>query len=169
MCQQTHLPAMVGFVRKHVAEHFRTDRPRLSPAVSLKLIDAAGTAERLSQHLRATSSALCQSGTSLQRRTVRVIELGWNLQVRSGKPDPLGADVVHMGENGRDRASLTCWFGSPGGWIEMFDQKLVHAIIGGKDLHGGSAELSVNLGLTLGHGACPRPIIRALAGATINS
>jgi hypothetical protein len=34
----------------------------------------------------------------------------------------------------------------------MFDQKLVHAIIGGKDLNGGSAELSVNLGLTRSHG-----------------
>ena len=34
----------------------------------------------------------------------------------------------------------------------MFDQNLVHAIIGGKDLDRGSAELSVNLVLTRGHG-----------------
>jgi len=44
----------------------------------------------------------------------------------------------------------------------MFDQNLVHAIIGGKDLDCGSAELNVNpglvelgfvrLGLTRGHG-----------------
>jgi hypothetical protein len=30
----------------------------------------------------------------------------------------------------------------------MFDKNLVHALIGGKDLDCGSAELSVNLGLT---------------------
>jgi hypothetical protein len=33
----------------------------------------------------------------------------------------------------------------------MFDKNLVHAIIGGKDLDRGSAELSVNLVLTRGH------------------
>jgi hypothetical protein len=32
----------------------------------------------------------------------------------------------------------------------MFDKNLVHAIIGGKDLDCGSAELSVNLELTIG-------------------
>ncbi len=35
----------------------------------------------------------------------------------------------------------------------MFDKNLVHAVIGGKDLDRGSAELSVNLGLTRGHGS----------------
>jgi hypothetical protein len=35
----------------------------------------------------------------------------------------------------------------------MFDKKLVHAIVGGKDLDCGSAELSANLGLTRGHGS----------------
>ena len=34
MRKHTHLPAMVGFVRKHVAQHFRANRPRRSPAVS---------------------------------------------------------------------------------------------------------------------------------------
>ncbi len=32
----------------------------------------------------------------------------------------------------------------------MFDQNLVHAVIGGKDLDSGTAELSVNPGLTIG-------------------
>jgi hypothetical protein len=35
----------------------------------------------------------------------------------------------------------------------MFDKKLVYAIIGGKHLDCGSAELSVNLVLTGGHGS----------------
>jgi hypothetical protein len=35
----------------------------------------------------------------------------------------------------------------------MFDNHLVHAIIGGKGLDCGSAELSVNLVLTGGHGS----------------
>jgi hypothetical protein len=41
MREHTHLAAMMSFVRKHVAEHFHADRPRLSPAVSVKLLDAA--------------------------------------------------------------------------------------------------------------------------------
>ena len=44
-------------------------------------------------------------------------------------------------------------FGSPGGRVKMFDKNLVHAIIGGKDLYCGSAELRVNLVLTRGHGS----------------
>lgn len=35
----------------------------------------------------------------------------------------------------------------------MFDKNLVHAIIGGKDPDRGSAELSLNLVLTRGHGS----------------
>src|SRR5512133_4173590 len=47
MREHTHLPAMVGFVRKHVAQHFQANRPRPSPAVSAKLLDAVPTtAER---------------------------------------------------------------------------------------------------------------------------
>jgi len=41
MREHTHLPAMASFVSKHVAQHFRANRPRLSPAVSPKLLDAA--------------------------------------------------------------------------------------------------------------------------------
>jgi hypothetical protein len=56
-------------------------------------------------------------------------------------------------------------FGRPGGRIKMFDKNLVHVIVGGKDLDSGSAELSVNLGLTMGaltrgHGSlAPLPMI----------
>ncbi|MCU1258138.1 MAG: hypothetical protein JWO80_1023, partial [Bryobacterales bacterium] len=53
--------------------------------------------------------------------------------------------IAAMGRAGR--------FGSPGGRVKMFDKNLVHAIVGGKDLDCGSAELSVNLVLTRGHGS----------------
>ena len=97
MREHAHLPAMVGFVRKHVAQHFQANRPRPSPAVSAKLLDAAPTtARRFSEHLRAASGALGQSRTGLLRRAVRAVELWWNLQVRSCEPDPLGADIVHV-------------------------------------------------------------------------
>jgi len=43
MREHEYLPAMVGFMRKHVAQHFGTHRPSLSPAVSAKLLDAAPT------------------------------------------------------------------------------------------------------------------------------
>jgi hypothetical protein len=45
-------------------------------------------------------------------------------------------------------------FRSPCRRFEMFDQNLIHAIIGGEDLERGSTGLSVKLGLTRGHGSC---------------
>jgi hypothetical protein len=82
MRQHAHLPAMVGFVRKHIAQHFQSNRPRPSPAVSAELFDAApAIAERFREHLRAASGALGQSRTGLLRRRVRAVELAWNLQV----------------------------------------------------------------------------------------
>ena len=45
----------------------------------------------------------------------------------------------------------------------MFDKNLVHAIVGGKDLDCGAAELSVNLGLTRGHGSYSLTIYRCFA------
>src|SRR6059058_902616 len=66
MREHTHLPAMMGFVRKHVAQHFQANRPRPSPAISTKLLDASPTtAERFREHLRAASGALRQSRTGL--------------------------------------------------------------------------------------------------------
>jgi hypothetical protein len=104
MREHTHLPAMVGFV---------TSR---SPTVSSKLLDAAAAvAERFSEHLRAASGTLGQSRTSLPRRAVRALQLWWNLQVRSCKPDPLGVDLVHVREDRRNGAGLAGRFCSPGG------------------------------------------------------
>ena len=149
MGEHTHLPAMVRFVREHVAQHFRAHWPRPSPAVSVKLFDAPlASAERFRQHLRAASGALGQTRAGLPGRAVRAVELWWNLQVRSGEPDPFGADIVHVREDGRNGADLAGRFGAPGGRVEIFDKNLVQAIIGGKDPDCGLAELSVNLGLT---------------------
>jgi hypothetical protein len=171
MREHAHLATMVGFVRKHVAQHFGADRPRLSPAVSEKRLDAVAAiamAERFRQHFRAASGALGQSPPGLLRRAVRAVELWWNLQMRCRKPDPLTADIVHVREDRRNGASpnvaaragrFGCrQFGSPDGRVKMFNKHLVHALIGGKDLDCGSAELSVNLvwtihGWTRGHGS----------------
>ncbi len=49
-----------------------------------------------------------------------------------------------MREDRRNRAGLAWRLGSPCARVEMFDQNLVHALIGGKDPDG-SAELRVNL------------------------
>src|SRR6266852_9293747 len=75
--------------------------------------------------------------------------------MRSWKPDPLAADIVHVAEDRRNGAGLVFAgrFGSPGGRVKMFDKNLVHALIGGKDLDCGTAELSVNLGLRRSHGS----------------
>src|SRR5437879_13658731 len=68
MREHTHLPAMVGFVRKHVAQHFQANRPRPSPTVSAKLLDAAPTtAERFSEPLRGAGGGVGQSRTGMER------------------------------------------------------------------------------------------------------
>jgi len=148
---------MVSFVRKHIAQHFRANGPGPSPAVSQKLLYAAPTtAKRFGEHLSAASGALGQSRTSLPLRAMRTVELSWNLQVRSRKPDPLGPNIVHVREDRRNGARLAWRFGSPGSSVKMFDKNLVDAIVGGKDLDCGSSQLRVNLlsenfVLTLGH------------------
>ena len=147
MREHTHLPPMVGFVSNHVAQHFRANRPRLSPTVSKKLMYAAA-AKCFREHLRAASGALGQSRAGLLRCAARAVELSWKLQVRSGKPDPFGTHIVHVREDGRNTADLAGRLGSPGSRVKMFDKNLVDAIIGGKDLDRGSTELSVYLGLT---------------------
>jgi hypothetical protein len=121
MCEHAHLPAMVGFVRKHVAQHLRANGPRPSPAVSAKLLDAAPDAERFSEHLRAASGALGQPRSSLLSRAVRASKLAWNLQVWSRKPDPLAAYIVHVREDRRNRTGLAGRFGAPGTRVKMLD------------------------------------------------
>jgi hypothetical protein len=144
---------MVGFVRNHVAQHFHAHRPRPSPAVSEKFLDAAPAAERFSKHLLAASGALGQSRAGLSRRAVRAIELSRNFHVRSRKPDPFAPHVVHVRENRRDAAGLARRFRSPRGRINMFDEHLVHALVGGKYPHCGSAEFSLHFALMRGHGS----------------
>lgn len=73
--------------------------------------------------------------------------------MRSCKPDPLGADIVHVREDRRNGADVAGRFRFPDGRVKMFDKKLVHAIIGGKDLDCGLAELSAGLVFTRGHGS----------------
>jgi hypothetical protein len=60
---------------------------------------------------------------------------------------------MHVREDRRYGAGLAGRFGSPRRRAEVFDQNLVHAIIGGKNPRGGPAELRVNFMLRGGHGA----------------
>jgi len=152
MREHADLPAMVRFVRNHVAEHFHAGRPRSSPSVSLKLRNAAATiAERFGEHLLAASRAVAQSRASLPRRTVRAIELPRNFQMRSREPDPLRAHVVHVREDRRNVADFAGRFCFPRGRWELFDQNLVHPVIGGENLDRGAGELRVEFALRRAH------------------
>jgi predicted transcriptional regulator len=73
--------------------------------------------------------------------------------MRSCKPDPLGANIVHVREDRRNGASLAGRFGSPGVGSRCSIRTRFIAYIGGEDLDCGSAQLSVNLLLTRGHGS----------------
>ena len=135
---------MVSFVREHVAEHFEANRHWPSPAVAQKFFDAAATiAERFVEHLHAARGALSQGRTGLLLRAVCAVELGWHLKLRRCQPDPLRADIVHVGEDRRNRAGLAGQFGSPGGRVKIFDKNLVYTVVGSKGLDRGPAELGV--------------------------
>jgi hypothetical protein len=153
MREQTHLPAMVSFMSNHVAQHFHANWPRPSPAVSAKFLDAPTTAERLREHLPAARAALRQSRPSLLRRAVRVVEPSRNLQVRSRKPHPLAANIVHVRKDRLNAADFAGRFGSPDGGIKMFNKNLIHPLVGGKYSHRRSPELSLYLVLTRLHGS----------------
>jgi len=153
MSEHAYLPAMVGFMRNHVAQHFRPNRPRPGPAVSEEHLDASTTAERFRKHLRAASTALSQRRTRLRGRAMRALELSRNFQMRRREPDPLAADIVHVGEDRRNGAGLAGRFGPPRGRFKMFDQNLVHPFVGSKNLDRGSAQLRVNLVSSHSHGS----------------
>src|SRR5271170_155485 len=154
MCEEAHLAAMVSFVSEHVAKHLRANGPGPSPAVSVKFFYAAGRIiERFSEHLGTAGGALGPCGTCLLRGAVRTMELRGNLQMRSCQPDPFGADVVDVREDGCNVADPAGWIRRPCGGIKMFDEDLVDAIICGEDPDCGRAELSVNRMLACGHGS----------------
>ena len=54
----------------------------------------------------------------LARCTVGAVELRWNLEMRRGETDPLGSDVVHVGEDGGDAAGGRASAGA--GWRPGF-------------------------------------------------
>src|SRR6266567_2611679 len=107
MREHTHLPAMVGFVRKHVAQHFQANRPRPSPAVSAKRLDAASTtAERCGVHCarlscRGTFRCGAVSLTHLERTLCMCVKIAAMVRVLPG-----GLALQAAGS----RCSIRTWF-----------------------------------------------------------
>jgi hypothetical protein len=74
--------------------------------------------------------------------------------MRSGKPDPLAAHIVHVCEDRRNAADvvaevvadIVCRLSLPRIRVQIFDKHLVHALIGSKDPGCGPPKLSVKLG-----------------------
>ena len=172
MGDHADLAAMVGFVGQHVAEHFNADRPGRRQAVASKDFDAGlviglPCPEGFGKHLRAARGALGQSRAGLLRCAGRAVELCWDSEMRSGEPDPLAANVMHVGEDGGDgpglvrpragqfRREIGWRFCFPGRRVQVLNQELVHAVVGGEHLNCGSAELRISLGQKGGHVKAP--------------
>jgi len=71
--------------------------------------------------------------------------------VRENRRD--GADIALGGVFGTRLGGRFC---GPDGGVKMFDENLVDAVVGVKDLDRGAAELGVKFELTGGHGAVLR-------------
>jgi len=125
-----------GFVRKHVAQHFRANRPGTGPAVCETSRPGNSPPPNASASIFAQRAALsAKSSTGLLRRAARAVELWWNLQMRSCKPDPLAATLCMWLKIAVMVRTLPGRLGSPGFRVKMFDKNLVHAITGGEDLN----------------------------------
>ena len=78
---------------------------------------------------------------------------------QGGEPDPFGAHVVHVGKDCGNRADLAWVLGwklcIPRSGIEMFNQKLIDAIVGNKDSSGCFIELGTRRRWSLGQGGLP--------------
>ena len=152
MGQHADLAAVVGFVAEHIGEHGRARRPRAGPTVALKFLDAA-VGKSVGEHLRAERRALCQGMTGLLLGAASAIQPRRKLQVRRRQTKPLAADVVDVGENGGDGASLGAGeLGSPGARVEMLEQELVDAIVDRERLLHALAQIRSSCGSGSGHG-----------------
>jgi hypothetical protein len=151
MREHTNLSAMVSLMSNHVTQHLHANRPGLCPTISSKAIDTPTTPECLTKHLLTPNRALRQSRTRLILRTVRAIQQRRNLQVRSRKPHPLAANIVHMRKDRRNAPNLTGRLRPPRARVKMLDKTLVHSIISSKHLNRSPIKLSVNL--LLAHGS----------------
>jgi len=69
--------------------------------------------------------------------------------MRSGEPDPLAADIVHVREDRGDSAGAggAGWFGCPDFRVKMFDKKPVDTVVGGEGLEGGSGGLNLSVAM----------------------
>src|SRR5215467_8260232 len=121
MRQHADLAAVMCVVHDHIDEHRTASRPRLGPSVPMKMFDAAGrVSQRLGKHLRTAFGALRERRGGLLLRAPRALKRRWQLYVRSGKPQPLAANVVHMTEGVGDRARAAAGkFRAPGARIQF--------------------------------------------------
>jgi hypothetical protein len=154
MRKHTNLSAMVRLMGNHVAHHLHTNRPRLSPTIPPKYLNPPTLPKRLSKHLPTSSRTLRQPHPHLLRRAVRPIEQHRNLQMRSRKPHPLAANIVHMRKDRSNAANVTGRFRPPRTRVKMLNKTLVHPIISSKHPNCCWSNLSVNLMSTSSHGSC---------------
>lgn len=84
---------------------------------------------------------------------MRAVELWRNFQVRRCKPDPLAADIVHVGEDRRNGADVAGRLRHLCGGVEVLDEELVEALVCREDAEGGFCLLREKLGSTRRHGS----------------
>src|ERR1700678_517386 len=130
MSQHAHLPAVVGFVHDHISKHSRARSPRPGPTIAMKFCVAAPWSESLGQHLRAQRRTRRQGAYDLLLRAAGAIEPGRPLQVRRRQAKPLAANVMNMGKDRGDIASLAAGkLRSPCPRVEILEQELVDAVV----------------------------------------
>jgi hypothetical protein len=135
--EHENLSSVMGFVRKHVAEHGGSGRPGGDDFVSSEFGDAAiGLGgECVGEHEETLRGTLPESGGSLFLGATMRVERGGTFEMRGGVAEPVATNGVKMREDGGDGAASAAsgcgrW-GAPGAWVEMDEEELVHGVVDG--------------------------------------
>jgi len=121
--QHRDLSPMMGVVSDKVGDE--------AGYIGTKSFDPAVVLQGLTQDDAESFTAVLQGPDSLYWRGLGAIELLGNAAIFGGSLEPHNTDVVHVGHDDLDGATLIlAWFCFPGSRRKVIDQVLIYAVIG---------------------------------------
>jgi len=131
MGEHGRLSAVMGVMGNHVGEHGNARRPWPGPAIAQKTLPAApGSSQSFREHLGAAFATFGQRISCLFLGAAAALKRRWELEVWSGEPEPLAANVVDVREDGGDGATFVARpLRLPRARVELLQKKLVHSIV----------------------------------------
>lgn len=154
MRQHQHLTAVVSFVREHVDEHGWSGGPGRRPAVAVEFCNACWVGRQgVREHAGTAFAAFGEGGPHLFLCCAGAIEILGKFQVGRRQTQPFTPNVVDVSEDGGNGAYVAAGkFCAPSMSIEIGEDELIHAFVGGPDFEEQLAMAGVGLWGAAGHG-----------------